>query len=174
MPRLLATGYINKPFYVCVLKWSNQITIEPEPELSSFLRDVKTQQLFAASCKAPFVRVCGNSSCLELPGAYGSKYPLDSEGCCVDGCLLAGEPTTLLCPWLTQRNLQPWAREIGSYFLFVGIIWWESRATDLKISETSPYHAPIPNSCWWPYKRPSSLEVWADNLCNDYIKEKWR
>lgn len=46
--------------------------------------------------------------------------------------------TTLLRPWLTQGNLQPQVREIGSYFLFVGMIWWEFRTTDLKTSDTSP------------------------------------
>lgn len=44
MPEFLAAGYINEPFYVCVLKWSSQITVEKKPELSPVLRDVKTQQ----------------------------------------------------------------------------------------------------------------------------------
>lgn len=45
MPRLLATGR-NEPFYICVLRWSSQITIEMKPELSSFLEDMKAHHTF--------------------------------------------------------------------------------------------------------------------------------
>lgn len=44
MSRLLATGYINEPFYVYILKWSIQITAEMKSELSPFLKDMKTHQ----------------------------------------------------------------------------------------------------------------------------------
>lgn len=84
MPRLLATGYVNKPFYVCVFKWSNQITVEPEPELS-FLGDVKTQHLCSALCRASFVTFCGNSSCLECPVLPGTGAHLTVRGAvCMD------------------------------------------------------------------------------------------
>lgn len=77
MPGLLATGYINEPFYVCVLKWSNQITTERRPELAPFLKRHKNTKAVLFLIKGFRNTLWGSECFLSSPVVVGEgKCPV--------------------------------------------------------------------------------------------------